>query len=105
MMRCAGGELLGLNKDEMSFYDALGANEASVRELGDEILKKIAVELTDNLRKNTTIDWAVRETVRARLRLMIKRILRKYKYPPDQEQTAIDTVLEQAETLSESWIS
>lgn len=98
------GEALGLNKDEMSFYDALGTNEASVRELGDEILKKIAVELTDNLRKNTTIDWAVRETVRARLRLMVKRILRKYKYPPDQEQTAIDTVLEQAETLSESWV-
>jgi len=72
--------------------------------LGDDTLKKIAVELTDNLRKNTTIDWAVRETVRARLRLMVKRILRKYKYPPDQEKRAIEIVLEQAETLSESWI-
>jgi type I restriction enzyme R subunit len=98
------GEDLGLNKDEVAFYDALETNEASVRELGDETLKKIAIELTENLRKNTTIDWAVRETVRARLRLMIKRILRKYKYPPDQEQRAIDLVLEQAETLSVSWV-
>lgn len=99
------GEELGLNQDETAFYDALADNEASVRELGDETLKKIAIELTDNLRKNTTIDWAVRETVRARLRLMVKRILRKYKYPPDQEQKAIETVLEQAETLSEAWVS
>lgn len=98
------GEALGLNNDEVAFYDALGTNEASVRELGDDTLKKNAIELTDNLRKNTTIDWAVRETVRARLRLLVKRILRKYKYPPDQEKTAIDAVLDQAETLSESWV-
>ncbi len=98
------GEQLGLSDDEVAFYDALETNEASVRDLGDDTLKKIAVELTDNLRRNTTIDWAVRETVRARLRLMVKRILRKYKYPPDQEKRAIEIVLEQAETLSESWI-
>jgi type I restriction enzyme R subunit len=98
------GEQLGLTDDEVAFYDALETNEASVRDLGDDTLKKIAVELTENLRKNTTIDWAVRETVRARLRLMVKRILRKYKYPPDQEKRAIEIVLEQAETLSESWI-
>jgi len=98
------GEGLGLTDDEVAFYDALETNEASVRELGDETLKKIAVELTDNLRRNTTIDWAVRETVRARLRLMVKRILRKYKYPPDQEARAIEIVLEQAETLSEFWM-
>jgi len=79
------GKELGLNDDEVAFYDALETNEASVRDLGDDTLKQIAIELTDNLRKNTTIDWAVRETVRARLRLMVKRILRKYKYPPDQE--------------------
>lgn len=97
------GEDLGMTNDEVAFYDALETNESSVRELGDDTLKKIAIELTENLRKNTTIDWAVRETVRAKLRLMIKRILRKYKYPPDQEQSAIDIVLEQAETLSESW--
>jgi type I restriction enzyme R subunit len=98
------GEQLGLSDDEVAFYDALETNEASVRDLGDETLKKIAVELTDNLRRNTTIDWAVRETVRARLRLMVKRILRKYKYPPDHEKRAIEIVLEQAETLSEAWI-
>jgi len=80
------GEQLGLSDDEVAFYDALETNEASVRDLGDETLKKIAVELTDNLRKNTTIDWAVRETVRARLRLMVKRILRKYKYPPTKRR-------------------
>ncbi len=98
------GEQLGLSDDEIAFYDALETNEASVRDLGDDTLKKIAVELTDSLRRNTTIDWAVRETVRARLRLMVKRILRKYKYPPDQEKRAIEIVLEQAETLSEAWI-
>lgn len=99
------GDDLGLNVEEVAFYDALADNEAAVRELGDEILKKIAIELTANLRKSTTVDWAVRETVRARLRLMVKRILRKYKYPPEKEQAAIDLVLQQAETLSESWVS
>ena len=98
------GERLGLNQDETAFYDALAENEASVRELGDETLKKIAVELTENLRKSTTVDWSVRETVRARLRLLVKRILRKYKYPPDKTEAAIDLVLQQAETLSESWV-
>lgn len=99
------GEDLGLSQEEVAFYDALETNKSSVRELGDDTLKRIAVELTDSLRKNTTIDWAVRETVRARLRLMVKRILRKYKYPPDQEQRAVEIVLRQAETLSESWAS
>lgn len=97
------GDQLGLNQDETAFYDALADNEASVRELGDDTLRRIAVELTLNLRKSTTVDWAVRETVRARLRLMVKRILRKFKYPPDQTEAAIDLVLQQAETLSESW--
>lgn len=99
------GEKLGLNTEEVAFYDALANNEASVRELGDETLKKIAVELTENLRRSTTVDWSVRDTVRARLRLMVKRILRKYKYPPDKQEAAIDLVLEQAETLSEFWVS
>lgn len=97
------GEQLGLNTEEVAFYDALANNEASVRELGDEILKKIAVELTDKLRRSTTVDWAVREAVRAKLRIMVKQILRKYKYPPDKQEAAIDLVLQQAETLSESW--
>lgn len=99
------GEELGLNQDETAFYDALSDNEAAVKELSDETLKKIAIELTENLRRSTTVDWSVRETVRARLRLMVKRILRKYKYPPDLELAAIELVLEQAETLSEAWVS
>ncbi|MBP6822479.1 MAG: HsdR family type I site-specific deoxyribonuclease, partial [Acidobacteria bacterium] len=99
------GEELKLSDAELAFYDALETNEASVRELGDEVLRKIASELTENLRKNVTVDWSVRETVRAKLRLMVKRILRKYKYPPDYEQRAIELVLRQAETLSEVWAS
>jgi type I restriction enzyme R subunit len=68
-------------------------------------LKKIAVELTDSLRQNVTVDWSVRETVRAKLRLMVKRVLRKYKYPPDKEARAVELVLQQAETLSEAWVA
>lgn len=98
------GEELGLSADEMAFYDALETNQAAVRELGDDTLRKIAAELTDQLRKNVSVDWSVRETVRAKLRLLVKRILRKYKYPPDLEQRAIDLVLQQAETLSEAWV-
>jgi len=98
------GESLGLNHDEMAFYDALAMNEAAVRDLGDETLKKIAVELTQNLRKSVTVDWAKRETVRARLRVMVKTLLRRYKYPPDRQEEATDTVLRQAESLSEAWV-
>lgn len=76
-----------------------------MRELGDDVLRKIAMELTESLRRNVTVDWSVRETVRARLRLMVKRILRKYKYPPDREARAVELVLQQAETLSEDWVS
>ncbi|MDP5132912.1 MAG: type I restriction endonuclease subunit R, partial [Paraglaciecola sp.] len=93
------GEELGLTDDEVKFYDALVNNQAAVLELGDETLKKIAHELTDNLRKNISIDWSKRESVRASLRLMVKRILRKYKYPPDQAEEAIQLVLQQAEAL------
>ena len=98
------GESLGLNSDEMAFYDALAMNEAAVRELGDETLKKIAVELTQSLRKSVTVDWAKRETVRAKLRVMVKTLLRRYKYPPDRQEEATDTVLRQAETLSADWV-
>ena len=97
------GEELGLNADELAFYDALANNEEAVREMGDEILKKIAHELAENLRQNIGVDWSVRENVRAKLRLMVKRILRKYKYPPDQQEAAVTLVLEQAETLSAEW--
>ncbi len=97
------GDELGLSEDEVRFYDALANNESAVRELTDETLKKIAHELTDNLRKNLTVDWSKRENVRATLRLMVKRILRKYKYPPDQQEEAIELVLRQAEALGEAW--
>jgi type I restriction enzyme R subunit len=98
------GEELGLTEDEIRFYDALADNESAVRELNDETLKKIAHELTESLRKNVSIDWSVREGVRARLRLMVKRILRKYKYPPDKQDEAVALVLKQAEALSEAWV-
>jgi type I restriction enzyme R subunit len=98
------GDQLGLNDDELAFYDALANNEASVRELGDETLAKIAHELTESLRQNVTVDWSNRDSVRAKLRLLVKRILRKYKYPPDQQEEAAQLVLAQAETLCEAWM-
>ncbi len=97
------GATLGLNDDELAFYDALANNEASVRELGDETLKKIAHELTEALRKNVSVDWAKRDSVRASLRLMVKRILRKYKYPPVKTEQAVELVLSQAEELCKEW--
>ncbi|XOJ29679.1 type I restriction endonuclease subunit R [Alcaligenes sp. SJTW-7] len=98
------GEELGLSDDEVRFYDALANNESAVRELTDETLKKIAHELTENLRKNITVDWSRRESVRAKLRLMVKRILRKYKYPPDMADSAVELILMQAERLGEEWM-
>jgi len=97
------GESLGLNDDELKFYDALANNESAVRELNDEILKKIAHELTENLRRGLKVDWAERESVRASLRLMVRRILRKYKYPPDQQEGAVELVLQQVQALGEDW--
>jgi type I restriction enzyme R subunit len=98
------GDQLGLREDEVKFYDALANNESAVRELQDETLKKIAQELTHSLRENLTVDWSERESVRAKLRLMVKRILKKYKYPPDQADFAVQLVLEQAQALGEEWI-
>lgn len=97
------GEQLGLSEDEVRFYDALATNESAVRELTDETLKKIAHELTENLRQNLTVDWSERESVRAKLRLMVKRVLRKYKYPPDLQEEAVDLVLRQAHVFGENW--
>jgi type I restriction enzyme R subunit len=96
-------EELGLSPDEIAFYDALANNESALRELGDEILKKIAHELTEKLRASTTVDWQVRDSVRAKMRNMIRRLLKKYKYPPDQRDDAIELVLRQAEKLSYAW--
>ncbi|MEN9657866.1 MAG: hypothetical protein RL571_1331 [Pseudomonadota bacterium] len=97
------GEALGLSEDEVKFYDALANNESAVRELPDETLKRIAHELTTNLRKNISVDWSQRESVRAKLRIMVKRILRKYGYPPDFQEDAIQMVLQQAEALGAEW--
>ncbi len=97
------GEELGLNEDEKAFYDALGVNDSAVRVLGDETLTTIARELVEMVRRNATIDWTVKESVRARLRIMVKRILRKYGYPPDKQESATQTVLEQAELLCGEW--
>ncbi|NMW22986.1 type I restriction endonuclease subunit R [Rhodanobacter denitrificans] len=97
------GDALGLNRDEVAFYDALANNESAVRELGDETLRKIAVELTQKLRNSVTVDWAVRDSVRAKLRVMVKTLLRRYKYPPDKQDEAVEIVLRQAETLTGAW--
>jgi type I restriction enzyme R subunit len=97
------GERLGLNEDELAFYDALEVNDSAVQVLGDASLRAIAKELVENVRKNTTIDWTQRENVQAKLRVIVKRILKKYGYPPDKQEQATRTVLEQAEVLSEGW--
>jgi len=94
---------LGLNPDEVAFYDALANNESAVRELGDEILKNIAVEITEKLRKSTTVDWQVRDSVRAKLRILVRRTLQRYKYPPDKAAEAVELILKQAEALSNAW--
>jgi len=99
----ARGEALGLTEDEVAFYDALETNDSAVKVLGDETLRAIARELVATVRANVTIDWTVRENVRAQLRVLVKRILRKHGYPPDKQEKATQTVLEQAEVLSEIW--
>jgi type I restriction enzyme R subunit len=97
------GVELGLTDEEMAFYDALEVNDSAVKVLGDETLRTIARELVKTVRQNTTIDWNVRENVRAHIKVLVKRILRKYGYPPDKQEKATQTVLEQAEVLSEGW--
>jgi type I restriction enzyme R subunit len=97
------GEELGLTEDELAFYDALEINDSAVKVLGDETLKTIARELADTVRRNVTIDWTMRENVRAQLRVLVKRILRKYGYPPDKQEKATQIVLEQTEVLSQEW--
>jgi type I restriction enzyme R subunit len=99
----ARGEALNLSEDELAFYDALEVNDSAVKVLGEPTLIRIARELVETVRKNVTIDWTVRDNVRAQLRVIVKRILRKYGYPPDKQEKATQTVLEQAEALSEMW--
>ncbi|MCC6627189.1 MAG: type I restriction endonuclease subunit R [Chloroflexi bacterium] len=97
------GEELGLSESELAFYDALEVNDSAVHELGDETLRQIARELVETVRRNATIDWSVRESARAKLRLLVKRLLRKYNYPPDKQEQATQTVLQQAELLGAAW--
>jgi len=99
------GEDLGLNDDEIAFYDALAANESAVKAMGNDELKVIAAELVTQVRKNVTIDWTVRESARARIKIMVKRILKKHGYPPDLQEEATKTVLTQAEMLCAEWVS
>ena len=97
------GEELGLSDDELAFYDALEVNDSAVEVLGDETLRTIAVELVETVRQNVSIDWTIKESVRAKLRVMVKRVLRRHGYPPDKQAKATETVLEQAEALCVDW--
>jgi type I restriction enzyme R subunit len=97
------GESLGLSEDELAFYDALEVNDSAVQVLGDASLRTIAKELVESVRKNVSLDWTQRENVQAKLRVIVKRILKKHGYPPDKQEKATQTVLEQAEVLSEGW--
>ena len=97
------GEDLGMSDDEVAFYDALEVNDSAVKVLGDETLKTISRELVDAVRRSVTIDWNMRENARAHIRVIVKRILRKYGYPPDKQEKATQTVLQQAEVLCEQW--
>jgi len=94
-----------MTDDELAFYDALGVNDSAVRVLGDETLRKIALELTQMIRKSVTIDWTQRDSVQAEMRLKVKKILRKYGYPPDKQEKATHTVLEQAELIAKDWVA
>ena len=98
------GESLGLNDDEIAFYDALAANDSAVQAMGDEKLKLIAAELITQVRRSVSIDWTLRESARARIRVMVKRILSKHGYPPDLQEEAVKTVLAQAELLCNQWV-
>ncbi len=97
------GEILKLSEDELAFYDALEVNDSAVKVLGDDTLKDIARELVKSVHENATIDWTMKENVRAKLRVMVRRILRRYGYPPDMQEKATQTVLEQAEVIAKDW--
>jgi type I restriction enzyme R subunit len=98
------GKQQNMNEDEIAFYDALEVNDSAVKILGDDALRKIALELTQMIRNSVTIDWTQRESVQAEIRLKVKKILRKYGYPPDMEKKATETVLQQAEVIAKNWV-
>ncbi|MBU4445565.1 DUF3387 domain-containing protein, partial [bacterium] len=99
------GEQLGLTDDEVAFYDALEVNDSAVKVMGDEALKFIAQELVKAVKRSVSVDWTMRDNARAQIRVIVKRILRKYGYPPDKQEKATLTVLEQAEVLCKEWIT
>ena len=96
------GEKLGLSEDEMAFFDALATNDSAVQAMGDDQLKVIALDLVETVRRNATIDWTVKESVKANLRRLVRRSLRKYGYPPDLQDEAVQTVLRQAEQMAKA---
>jgi type I restriction enzyme R subunit len=98
------GMSLGLSEDELAFYEALEMNDSAVQVLGDETLRTIAKDLVSQMRRSVTIDWTIRESVKAKLRTLVKRTLRKYNYPPDKQEKATATVIEQAEHLFSDWM-
>ncbi len=97
------GEKLKLSEEELAFYDALETNDSAVAVLGDEVLRAIAREVADSIRKTVTIDWTMKESVKAKLRVLVKRVLRKYNYPPDKQPQAVETVLQQVELIAQHW--
>jgi type I restriction enzyme R subunit len=99
------GDKLKMSDEEIAFYDALEVNDSAVKVLGDETLRQIALELVDAVRKNASIDWTVKESVRAKMRAIVKRILRAHGYPPDKQEQATLTVLAQAELLCKDWVA
>jgi len=99
------GDDLGLNDDEIAFYDALEVNDSAVQILGDATLKLIAQELVRSVKRSVSVDWTIRENARAQIRVLVKRILRKYGYPPDMQAVATEVVLEQASVLCKDWSS
>jgi type I restriction enzyme R subunit len=98
------GEQLGLTDDELAFYDALASSNSAVQAMGDDKLKVIAAELITQVKKSVTIDWTLRESARAKIKVMVKRILKKHGYPPDLQDEAVKTVLAQAELLCAEWV-
>lgn len=101
--RLARGEALGLDPSEIAFYDALAKNASAISQLGDETLKQMAIEITDKLRKSVTVDWQYKDSVRAKMRVLVRRALQRYKYPPDKQDEAVDFVIQQAEELADLW--
>jgi type I restriction enzyme R subunit len=97
------GEQLGLSDNELAFYDALEVNDSAVKILGNEVLCAIARDLVETVRRNVSIDWTAKETARARLRAMVRRVLRRHGYPPDKQENATQTVLAQAELIARDW--